>query len=66
MCVDVKNFYLCTPLKQFEYMRMPINLNPQEFLNLYNLAPKVKNGCVYMEMQHGVYGLPQADVLANK
>ena len=50
-CADVKNFYLCTPLDRYEYMRMPINLIPQEFIDLYDLAPKVKNGYVYMEIQ---------------
>ena len=47
-------------------MRMPINLIPQEFIDLYDLAPKVKNGYVYMEIQRGMYGLPQSGILANK
>ena len=51
MCADVKNFYLCTPLERYEYMRMPINLIPQEFIDLYDLAPKVKNGYVYIEIK---------------
>ena len=38
MCADVKNFYLCTPLEKYEYMRMPINLIPQDFINLYDLG----------------------------
>ena len=65
-CADVKNFYLCTPLDRPEYMRMPINLFPQEFIDLYNLAPKVKNGYVYMEINKGMYGLPQSGILSNK
>ena len=51
MCADVKNFNLCTPLERYEYMRMPINLIPQEFINLYDLGSKVKNGYVYIEIQ---------------
>ena len=50
MCADVKNFYLCTPLDRYEYMRMPINLIPQEFIDLDSLAAKVKNGYGYMEI----------------
>ena len=41
MCVDVKNFYLGTLMDRFEYMRIPINLIPQEFIDLYYLAEKV-------------------------
>ena len=66
MCADVKNFYLCTPLERYEYMMMPINLIPQEFIDLYDLGSKVKNGYVYIEIQRGMYGLPQAGILANK
>ena len=65
-CADVKNFYLETPLNRYEYMRMPINLIPQEIIDLYDLAPKVKNGYVYMEIQKGMYGLPQSGILSNK
>ena len=47
-------------------MRMPINLIPEEFATLYNLHEKVKNGFVYMQIEKGMYGLPQAGILANK
>ena len=41
MCANVKNVYLCTPPKQYDYMRIPINLPPQEFIDLYDLGSKV-------------------------
>ena len=66
MCADVKNFYLCTLMERKEYVRMPIELIPPDFVTAYNLGPKVKNGYVYMEISRGMYGLPQAGVLANK
>ena len=53
---DVKNFYLNTPLDRYEYMRMPIKLIPQEFIDMYNLTAKVKNGYVYIEIQKGMHG----------
>ena len=65
-CADVKNFYLNTPLDRYEYIRMPIKLIPQEFIDMYDLTTKVKNGYVYIEIQKGMYGLPQAGILANK
>ena len=64
-CADAKNFYLCTPLDRYEYMRMPIDLIPPEFIEAYGLADKVKNGYVYMEIQRRMYGLPQSGRLAN-
>ena len=66
ICADVKNFYLETHLDRYKYMRMQIKLIPQEFIDLYVLNTKVKNGYVYIEIQKGMYGLPQAGILANK
>ena len=63
---DIANMYLETPLDRYEYMRMPIELIPQEIIDHYDLLPKVKNGFVYMEIRRGMHGLPQAGVLANK
>jgi hypothetical protein len=40
MCLDIKNFYLTTPLDRFEYMRMPIALFPEWIIKQYNLCLK--------------------------
>ena len=66
MTADAGNFYLATPMERKEYLRIAINLIPQEFIDLYGLHDKVKNGYVYCEIVRGVYGLPQAGILANK
>ncbi len=63
---NIKNMYHKTPLDQYEYMRMPLDLFPDNIVNHYNLRQKAKNGFVYMEIQKGMYGLPQAGILANK
>ena len=63
---DVKNFYLETPLDRFEYMRMPIKLIPEEIIKQYGLREKVMNGMVYMQIEKGMYGLPQSGILASK
>ena len=47
-------------------MRMPLKLIPQPFIDRYELQAKAKNGYVYIEIQEGMYGLPQAGILANK
>jgi hypothetical protein len=66
MCADAGTFYLATPLDCQEYMRIMVELAPQEFINANNLASKIKNGYIYMKLVRGIYGLPQAGVLANK
>ena len=30
MGIDLKNFYLNTPLERYEYMRLPIDITPEE------------------------------------
>ena len=62
---DIKDFYLNTPLFTFEYMRLPINIIPEEIIEQYNLLPLVINGLVYIEIRKGVYGLPQASKTAH-
>ena len=37
MGIDIKNFYLGTPLDQFEYMKMPLHLLPEHIIEQYNM-----------------------------
>ena len=66
MCADIKNMYLATPMGWYEYMKIPIDIIPREFSTAYALEGKVKNGFVYMQIEKGMYGLPQDGILANK
>jgi hypothetical protein len=66
MCLNVKNCYLGTPMDSFEYMRIPFKLIPREIIVPYNLLPLVSDDHVYIEVQKGMYGLPQAGILANQ
>ena len=58
--------YLATPMERYEYMKIPVHLIPEEFMEACQLYYKVLNGFVYMEIRRGMYGLPQAGILANK
>ncbi len=58
--------YLEIPLDWYEYMRMPLNLFPDDIVDHYDLRQKAKNGFVYMEIRKRMYGLPQAGILVNK
>jgi hypothetical protein len=66
MCLDIKKIYLTAPHGRFEYMKMPLSLFPPWTREQYNLDTHAKNGFVYLEMRHAVWGLPQAGILANK
>ena len=66
MCIDIKNMYLATPMDRYEYMRMPMNLIAEDIKLQYSLYEKEKNGFVYIDIIRGMYGLPQAGILANK
>jgi hypothetical protein len=65
MCTDVKNFYLNTLLERPEYMQLALTIIPQEIIYKYKLMGKERNGKVYIRIDKGTYGLPQAGRLAN-
>jgi len=62
--MDIKDFYLNTPMRRFEYMRIPVKVIPQCIMDQYELWPLVHNGYVLVEIRKGMYGLPQAGILA--
>jgi hypothetical protein len=64
--MDLKNFYLNTPLNRPEYIHIKLADIPQEFINKYKLSEIARNSWIYFKMHHGMYGLPQAGILANK
>ena len=67
MTIDIKDFYLNTPMARYEYMRLKFCDIPEEVTKHYNLATKVKNdGYVYIEIRRGMYGLPQSGLLAQQ
>ena len=66
MTLDIKNFYLNTPLKRFEYLRLKLDDIPEDVRKHYNLEQKAKKGYVYVEVRKGMYGLPQAGLLAQE
>jgi hypothetical protein len=60
LVIDIKNFYLNTPLGRFEYMVINLASLPQETIDKYDLKELAQGGKVYIEIQKGMYGLPQA------
>ena len=67
MTLDIKSFYLCTSLERYEYLRMKVKKFPQDIIELYKLQENATaDGFVYVEVRKGMYGLPQAGLLAQK
>jgi hypothetical protein len=66
MMMDIKNYYLGTPLPRFEYMKMLLSRFPEEIIQKYNLKAPAVDGWVYIEILKGMYGLKQAGLLANQ
>jgi hypothetical protein len=66
LVIDIKNFYLNTPLGRFEYMVINLASLPQETIEKYDLNELSQDGKVYIKIQKGMYGLPQAGILANE
>ena len=65
MCADIANFHITNTLDKYEYMKLPLEIIPEEITQQYNLRNLVHNGFVYMEIQKSIYGIPQAGKFAN-
>jgi hypothetical protein len=66
MMMDIKNYYLGTPLPRFEYMKMLLSRFPDEIIQKYNLNALAVDSWFYIEIRKGMYGLKQAGLLANQ
>jgi hypothetical protein len=65
--IDLANFYLNTPMPNPVYMRLHLNIIPNKIIHHYNLWHIVTpDGWIYIEIWKGMYGLPQAGILANQ
>jgi hypothetical protein len=51
MMMDIKKYYLGTPLPQFEYMKMFLSRFPEDTIQKYNLNALAVDGWVYIEIR---------------
>jgi hypothetical protein len=58
MMMDIKNYYLGTPLTRSRF--------PEEIVQQYSINALAVDGWVYIEIRKGIYGLKQAGLLANQ
>ena len=65
--LDMKDFYLNTPMKRYEYMRIKITDIRDVIIEHYKLREIVmEDRYVYCKIQKGMYGLPQAGIIAQE
>ena len=67
MTLDIKYFYLNTPMERFEYMRLKLTDLPADVIKHYDLNAKVTtDGYVYVEIRRGMYRLLQVGLIAQQ
>jgi hypothetical protein len=54
MMMDIKSYYLGTPLTRFEYMKMLLSHFPEEIIKKYNLNALAVDVWVYIEIRKGM------------
>ena len=65
MTLDLKDFFLESPMQDYEYLGIPFKWILEEIRQKYNLYALVEDdGRVYVEVRKGMYGLKQAAPLA--
>ena len=65
MSADIKDYFLATPMKNCEYMKVQYKHIPLDIRHQYNLEQKVTaDNCIYIRIKKGMYGLKQAAILA--
>ena len=57
MTLDIRNFYLGTPMEEPVFMSKNVDSIPQSTVDKYNLRELVANGKVVMEVSSTIYGL---------
>jgi hypothetical protein len=65
MTLDIKDFYLMTPLPRPEYIRVPLKFLSQKILDKHNLHQYIHNNSVLFEVTKSMYGLPHAGKIAQ-
>merc|ERR1711966_444523 len=66
MTIDIKDFYLNTPMERPEYLRMKMANFPDDVIEHYRLKDKVDaKGNLYVKCVKGMYGLPHAGIIAQ-
>eukprot|EP00804_Cyclotella_cryptica_P017935 CCRYP_001279-RA/>CCRYP_001279-RA protein AED:0.33 eAED:0.33 QI:0/0/0/1/0/0/3/0/359 len=66
MAIDIKDFYLIRPMACPEFMRLKLPDIPTNIIELYKLHDITHDVYVLVRIQKGMYGLPQARIIAQQ
>ena len=67
MSIDIKDFYLNTPMPRYEYMQLKLSNLPDDVVRHYKLANvATKDGHTYTDIRRGMYGIPAARIMAQQ
>ena len=67
MSIDIKVFYLNTPMPRYEYMQLKLSNLPDDIIRHYKLANiATTDGHIYTEIRRGMYGIPVAGILVQQ
>jgi hypothetical protein len=63
--LDIKNYFLGTPMTYFQYIRVPTSVIPKEVWDDPRYTIDIAaDGYVYLEIRRGMYGLKEAAIIA--
>ena len=63
--LDIKDFYLITPLPRPEYIRIPLKFLSPKIIAQHSLQSFVHNNSILFEVTKSMYGLPHAGKIAQ-
>eukprot|EP00804_Cyclotella_cryptica_P013796 CCRYP_020503-RA/>CCRYP_020503-RA protein AED:0.12 eAED:0.12 QI:0/-1/0/1/-1/1/1/0/199 len=66
MTIDIKDFYLNTQIERPEFMRLKLSDIPNNIIELYKLRDIALDCYIFVRIQKGMYGLPQAGIIAQQ
>jgi hypothetical protein len=67
MTMDIKDFYLNTPMARYKYMQLLLSDMPEDVIAHNKLKKNATpEGYIYCQIRKGMYGLPQAGIIAQQ
>ena len=65
LSADIVNYFLASPMKRSEYMKVRLKHLPKDIIDKYNInSIATSDGFVYVRIDKGMYGLKNAAILA--
>ena len=65
ICIDIEDYFICSPMERFGYIKIPFLWIPEEIRTQYNIYSLVEpDGYIYYEVRTGMYELKQVASLA--